>query len=180
MDNKGQVLVEAIVAITIATVGLLGIFGLMNRSLSLNRQTGDQYVAANLAMEGVEVIKNMIDNNIIQGLPWNNGISDGIYEVMYNDAGLSRKILGADPVADCNSAFILQDENTDYLDFDPITGIYGYGFSEQTRYKRGVCVRNLLGGNEIQVNAIIVWTTRGQAVFDINLEDHFYNWRPEL
>ena len=53
--SSGQVLIEAMVAISIVTVGLLGIFSVLSRSLSLNRTVADNYVAANLAAEGIEI-----------------------------------------------------------------------------------------------------------------------------
>ena len=171
--NKGQAVVEALVAITIAVVGLLGIFELLSRSLSLNKVVSDQYAASNLATEGIEVVKNLIDNNMLQALPWNNGISNGIYEIVYNDAVLSRQI-SADP-SNCNAGYIRQ--NSSPLTFERTSGLYGYGFPEITNYKRAVCVETLSGGNELKINSLAVWTTRGGATFDINLEDHFFNWR---
>ena len=35
---------------------------------------GDQVIATNLASEGVELVKNLIDSNIIQRKPWNLGV----------------------------------------------------------------------------------------------------------
>ena len=61
--TKGYVLVESVVAMTIVVVGLLGIFSLLSQSLSLNRVVGDRYVGTYLAAEGIEVVKNIIDNN---------------------------------------------------------------------------------------------------------------------
>src|SRR3990167_8160497 len=106
--SSGQVLVESIIAITIAVVGLLGIFSLLSRSLSLNRVVSDRFVAAYLAAEGVEIVKNLIDNNILAGNPWNEGLSSGNYE------------------ADASDPALRTDGNA-LLKFDPATGAYGYG-----------------------------------------------------
>ncbi len=172
-SNNGQVIVEALVAITIAVIGLLGIFELLSRSLSLNKVVGDQYAVSNLALEGIEVAKNLIDNNILQKLPWNNGINNGIYEISYNDQALNRQI-SAD-LGNCNSNYVRQ--NSNLLTFERASGLYGYGFSEKTNYKRAVCIETLSNGNELKINSLAIWTTRGGATFDINLEDHFFNWR---
>ena len=61
--NKGYILIEAIIAITIAVVGLLGIFSLLSRSLSLNRVVADRFVASYLVAESIEIVKNLVDNN---------------------------------------------------------------------------------------------------------------------
>ena len=171
--NGGQVIVEALVAISIAVIGLLGIFELLSRSLSLNKVVGDQYVASNLTAEGIEVIKNLIDNNILRGgVAWNDKISNRIYQISYNDQALSNSI--GNP-SNCNAGYIRQ--NSIPLTFEKSSGLYGYGFPETTNYKRAVCIEILQSGDEIKVNSITAWITRGGATFDINLEDHFYNWR---
>ena len=72
--SDGQVLVELMVAISVMVIGLLGIFTLLSQSLGLNRVAADQYIAANLAAEGVEVAKNILDHNVIERNPWNEGL----------------------------------------------------------------------------------------------------------
>lgn len=156
--NRGYIMVEALVAITIIVVGLLGIFALLSRSLSLNRVVADRYVGTYLAAEGIEIVKNLIDNNVINGRPWNTGISNGEFEVDYDDLSL-----GA-----------VTGEN---LKFDPDTGRYDYSGGEQTRFARIINIELLGGGDEIKANSIVKWISRGEARFETNLEDRFFNWR---
>ena len=172
--KKGQALVESIVAISIITVGLLGTFNLLSRSLSLNRMVSDRYIAANLGAEGIETVKNLIDNNLIQNQVWNNGINNGIYEILYSDTTLSRQITAnAD---DCAPDYIKQ--NANFLTFNGGTNLYGYEPPPTlTTYKRAVCIKNLPTGEEIQVKSIVVWACRVGGNFNVNLEDHFFNWR---
>ena len=40
---------------------------LLSNSIALNRVVNDQFIANYLAMEGIEVVKNIVDGNIIQG-----------------------------------------------------------------------------------------------------------------
>src|SRR4030042_2492611 len=54
----GQLLIEALVAVSLMMVGMLGVFGVLSQSLGLNRVAADQYIAVNLASEGIELIKN--------------------------------------------------------------------------------------------------------------------------
>ena len=88
MNNKGQVLLESVVAITVSVFGLLGMFSLLARSVSLSKTITDRYIASHLAAEGIEVIKNMIDTNVLSAMPWNRGLSPGAYEVDYGDTSL--------------------------------------------------------------------------------------------
>lgn len=156
--NKGYILVEAMVAITIIVTGLLGIFALLSQSLSLNRVIADRYVAAYLAAEGVEVVKNIIDNNIINGRAWNSGFADGDYEIDYQSASL-----GA-----------LQGRS---VKFNGDSGRYGYADGDPTRFFRIIKIELLGGGEEIKINSVVNWKSRGEADFEINLEDRFFNWR---
>ncbi|MEK9170544.1 MAG: hypothetical protein AAB674_02760 [Patescibacteria group bacterium] len=155
--NSGQMLVEAMIAITIAIVGLLGIFSLLSNSLSLNRVVGDQVIATNLASEGVELVKNLIDSNIIQRKPWNLGVDPGEFEIDFSGNSLSPY-------------------QNRYLNFNPETGEYSYGSGQPAKFIRKVVIGQP-SPDEIKTNSIVKWETRGGGKFEINLEDHFFNWR---
>ncbi len=156
--NDGYLMVESLVAIMIVTAGLLGIFALLSRSLSLNRVVSDRFVAAYLAAEGIEIVKNVVDNNLIAARPWNEGLGDGDYELDYDDSAL-------------------QANQNRPLKFDPISGLYSYSGPNPTNFQRTIQITNSAGGEEITVNSTVQWLTRGGGRFSINLEDHFFNWR---
>lgn len=156
--NKGYILIEAIIAITIAVVGLLGIFSLLSRSLSLNRVVADRFVAAYLAAEGIEIAKNLIDNNILAGKPWNAGLADGTYEADYADTGLIPA-------------------TGRFINMSADTGAYGYAELVPTLMKRAIRIKNSADGEQITVGSRVNWTTRGGGKFDINLESHVFHWR---
>ncbi len=156
--NKGYILIEAIIAITIAVVGLLGIFSLLSRSLSLNRVVADRFVASYLAAEGIEIVKNLIDNNILAGKPWNEGLSSGTYEADYTDTAL-------------------RPDGSRFINLNGETGAYGYSELVPTLMKRRITVGNSPDGEEITVRSRVDWTTRGGGKFDISLEEHLFHWR---
>lgn len=155
---RGYVLVEAIIAITIAVVGLLGIFSLLSRSLSLNRVVADRFVAAYLAAEGIEIVKNMIDNNILAGRPWNDGLSSGSYEADYADTALR------------------PDAGT-VLNLDPATGAYGYREPSPTTFRRSIITDVSPDGERIAVGSEVSWISRGGGRFSLELEEQLFHWR---
>ncbi len=155
--DGGQLLIESGIAISILVVGLLGIFSLLSRSLSLNNVISSQYIASNLAVEGIEVAKNLIDANVIQFKPWNEGINTGSYEVAFDSLSL-------------NSS---QDR---FLLFDSTGNNYNYQTGQPTPFKRTIQITNI-GSDEINVNSTVNWQIRGGS-YSVNLEDHFFNWRP--
>ncbi len=163
--RRGQALVEAIVAMGVLSIGFLGIFQLLSQSLALNRVVSDNYVASYLAGEGIEVVKNIIDSNIIDQGPgnWKNGLDDGSYEVQYDSATLMNN----------QGRFINYDPG-------PSAHIYSYGSGSPTIFKRVVTIENIGGvpGREMRVKSKVTWTARGGGASQAEVEDHFYNWRP--
>lgn len=157
-QNKGYLLVETMVAVMIVTVGLLGIFSLLSRSLSLNRVVGDNFRAAYLSAEGIEIVKNIIDNNLIAERPWNYRISDGNYEISYED-------------------FLLQPNQNRFLNYNPVSGFYSYNEDRPTNFQRVISINVSEDGQKIAVGSKVKWITRGGGRSEINLEDHFLNWR---
>ena len=155
--KKGQLLIESMIAISIIVVGLLGLVGLLSRSLSLNRVVSDQFTANYLAAEGIEVVKNIVDANTVQKQPWNLGLANGEYQVSYDSVQLESTLRQP-------------------LVFEEGTGRYSYGFGRPTSFVRTIKIE-LLSQDEIKVNSIVNWTTRGGGKFEVNTEDHFFNWR---
>ena len=163
-NESGYLLVEAMVATSLLIIGLVSVAGLMSRALGLNRVVSDQFIANYLAVEGIEIIKNLIEANILAGLPWNNGISDNCYEVNYESVNLG---------ATCSSS-----ESQLALSFNSITGFYNYDSSgNQAPFIRSILNENSSDGNRIKVNSVVKWISRGSVEFSINLEDYFFNYR---
>lgn len=151
-NKKGQVLVEALIAITLMVVGLLGIFSLVSRSFSLNRVVADQYVGTYLAAEGIELVKNLVDQN------WTT-IADkggGLFEIDYESRDLD------DTFPDTK------------LFIDP-DGYYNYISGEKTKFTRLITIETP-SSDEIIVFSRVEWTTRGGGKFNVNLESHFFNF----
>lgn len=154
--RRGEVLMESLIAITVVVIGLLGMFSLLSRSMSLTRVISDRYVAANLAAEGVEVVKNLVDGNVLRRKPWNSGLATGAYEVVYNSPDLQ-------PFANKT------------LSFDSANGLYSYNSGGMpTNFTRKIILERV-GADEIKVSSIVSWVSRGGASFETNVEDHFLN-----
>ncbi len=150
-------MIESMVAISISTIGLLGIVGLLSQSLALNKDVGQKFVATYLAAEGIEVVKNLIDTNYTRGRSWNRGLNSGNWEVVWDDTSLER-------------------DDDRYLFFDPDSGAYNYNSSgNQTQFKRQVMIDNI-SADEIKVVSRVNWSDRGDPKA-VSLEDHFFNWR---
>jgi hypothetical protein len=167
--ESGQILVETMVALTMVTIGLLGLLNLLSSSIGLNKVVSDQYVASYLAAEGIEIVKNIIDNNIAENQAFNAGLAVGTYEVDYN----SDQLISASP------------NSLKYLKFDGGNGgSFKYTYNplgtdyQTTNFTRMITThQGALGSDELVVQSKVGWVTRGGGELDVVLEDHFYNWR---
>jgi hypothetical protein len=156
-NRDGNLMVEAIVGISISIIGLLGIVAMLSKSLAISKDVSQKFVATYLAAEGIEVIKSLIDKNYVDGQPWNKDIRDGEWEVVYGGSSLQRA-------------------TGRFLYFDPQTGIYNYDTTKiQTPFQR-IASTTAIGSDEIKVVSVVSWTERGVPK-SVKLEDHFFNWR---
>lgn len=158
-------LVEALVALSVLTMGFLGILTLLSRSTALTRVVSDNYTATYLAAEGIEIIKNLVDANV---MPGGGGWGDGFiqpsasYEVDYQDDNP-------------NNLEVFNPDN--FLNLDLATHLYSYrAGGSPTPFKRQVTV-SFPNADEMQVVSNVFWTGRGGSPSRVLVEDHFYNWR---
>ena len=158
-SRSGQALVESIVAMGALMVGLIGVLTLLSRAVGINRLLSDNYVGTYLATEGVEVIKNNLDHNVVLNsagfaTAWNDGLCNfpggtSAFEVEYDTTNLAGARIGD---ASFDSARkILFDQNR----------YYQYLSGAATPFTRTVKVDcNVDGGEGVAVSSIVTWVTR--------------------
>jgi len=156
------VLLEAVIALSIMTVGMLGIFTVLSNSIGASRVSTNQEIAINLAAEGIEVVKSILDKNALLGVAWNLGMTgcgNGC-SVQFN-------------------SLVLGSSQTNPLKFDPSTGFYGYSNGTNTVFKRQMAIIGIPPGSpsELKVTSTVSWLDRGGIPFSIVLEDRFFDWR---
>ena len=156
--RRGQALIEVMIAVGVLTVGFLGIVGLLSRALGLNKVVSDNYIGTYLAAEGIEVTKNIIDGNLLQGKAWNTGVVNGDVQVDETSTDL-RTVYTGTP-----------------LSLHPDTGVYDYSGTLPTTFRRRVTL-TLASQDEIKVRSEVTWTSRGGGTASVVLEDHFFKWR---
>src|SRR3989344_980890 len=128
-NKSGQMIVEAMIAISIATAGLFGVMALLSKSIGLNRVIANHYIANNLAAEGIEIIKYKIDKNYLSGglKAWDDGLLESSYEVNF---------VSVEPSLENSSC-----DNGRELYFNSGTGLYNYvSTNKRTSFKRCVSI----------------------------------------
>lgn len=167
--QKGFSLIEVIIASFIFLIGTLGAITLIQQAIISGGVSLSKLVAANLAQEGIEVLKNIRDVSCLadgngDGLPdynwdyWYANTSNGDYLVQYNDVALR----SFSDVA---------------LKLNGTTGLYGYdsGIESSFSFKRKVNLTKI-SNNEIKVTSTVTWVEKNRS-HSLVVEDRLWNWR---
>jgi Prokaryotic N-terminal methylation motif len=176
-SRSGQTLIEAMVAVTLLTVGFLGISSLLSQSLALNRVTANQLTATYLAAEGIEVAKNLIDHDVYLQIATQGTIGwDACWQKLggYSGGfGLDYTTVNCDPGAgqifDGNGGLYYH-ADTHLYDYNE-----GVGGGTQTDFKRKVAMTPT-GNYEMTVTSVVSWPGFAGTEDEVTMEDHFYNY----
>ena len=170
--ENGQMMLESIIAITMITVGLLGIITLLIRSSRQNRDVAFQLQATYLAVEGIEVVKHLIDTSISEelsggGSTWNLNVPFLSSESEFYELDLYTE-----------GRLVAQTGSVRRLRFDPVSGFFTHGGGgNETFFERKVEVikppNNIL--DRILVRSTVSWG--GGEEHRVVLEDVFSYWR---
>ncbi|MBI4919736.1 hypothetical protein HY838_00310 [Candidatus Azambacteria bacterium] len=156
LNSGGFTLLETIVAVGLIAVAFVASLNLMATSFFYVSNIQDRLVAVNLTGEGIEIARNIRDNNWLQGKAWNSGLADGDYQAAYDSTSLS--LYGGNPLL-----------------FNSGAGLYNYTSGEATPYIRKISIANL-SSYEIKIISTVTWQRRNNS-YSISAEDHLFNWR---
>lgn len=160
--NKGFTLLEVLAALFIMMMGVLGIFGLISRTVTFDSSVNSQLVASYLSQEGLELVRNMRDANLlkIHKIPewegaWNDGLTAcaGGCGADYNDATLSGL---QNTVLKLNNGF------------------YTYDAGNDTIFKRVITIDSATT-DFLKVSVDVSWTDRENPRHVLGVTE-LYNW----
>ena len=149
--SEGQALVEAVVSIGVIVVGVMGALAFLSSSLGYNLLVTNQYTATYLAVEQLEVVKNIID---INGL---DTVGSGNYYVDYDSVSLI-------PITNWRTV----NQKDDFF-----TGESG---GKTTPFKKKLSIEEIVPNQVLRVRSFVEWDERGET-YTVEMEDHFYEWR---
>ncbi len=168
-DRRGFSLVEVLVALAVAMIGIVAAFDLVNRSLSQSNSAAMRLTAAYLAKEGVEITRNIRDNNFVDvtldpllwktagGLDQCNDGHKGC-RADYDDYVLRKNVnMGADPMIKKSPA-----------------GFFNHDVGAPTIYKRKILIDDS-NPDFLEVEVVVWWEDRG-APAEISVSSKLYNW----
>lgn len=169
--KNGFTLMEVMIAITVLLVGVTGLTALTHYVATNVNVSVNQLIAANLAQEGVEAIRNRREH-----------LKDDKWAGWYGASGVGDEYrVEIDMSAPYDSPFTIEPrasklpENFFPLYYDSSSGAYNHiGVGEKTIFNRKITV-NTLSSTEKQVITEVWWTERGQTrSFLIENRLHFW------
>ena len=90
--SDGFTLIEVMAAVAVLSIGLIGGLTAITKNLSIISGGEDRIIAANLAAEGIELVRNVRDTNWLQGaVDWKFNVEG------YNPSNEAVKFFCADP-----------------------------------------------------------------------------------
>ena len=154
--DRGFYLIEAILAMFLATIGLLAAISLLSGTMKGGFEDRDNIIAVLLSQEGIELVRNLRDNNFARGLEAFDGSVSGFpgatsphCRIDYNDSEMV-----------CNSAGGGTGNKRLYLN----GGFYNHGGpANGTKFFRRMKITYAGNGNSrvnaqtMQVDSIVWW-----------------------
>jgi type II secretory pathway pseudopilin PulG len=196
-NEKGQGLIEMLVAISIILAAIVGGLSLMISSYNAGRQSLHRTVAANLGREAIEICKNLRNTAWINSQPFRDWFTNASLDYsavpVYDDA-TGRWTLNflPDDISDngarvwiytsgdlaglMNNAEFFTPEETTYrrmIFFNPIC-YDEFGATEYTIGDGSDCDPDETIG--VKITAQLSWVEQGKTS-EIFIEDRLYNWR---
>ena len=155
MLSKSFTLIETITAIFILTTGILALSSLISYFISVSSISSQRLVAAYLAQEGIEIVRNLRDTNLLSGRNWDYGLNNGNWQVDYNSTTLSPY-------------------RGDFLNLET-NGFYGYDPGIQTPFVRVINLQK--DENILRIFVRVSWQERGRS-HSLTAQANLYNWQP--
>ncbi len=168
--SAGFTLIEAIVAIGVISVGLVGSMVLLAKSSSQSSILKDRVVAAHLAAEGLEVVHNIRDTNWLKDFGWRTGLADTTVGIVDYDS------TSVDTSDSSDARRCLNWNGSVYRH------AVSPGYACSTAFKRHIELATkseTIGTSNVdylEVKSIIEWKEKGLDK-SLKVIDHLYDWK---
>ncbi|OHB24271.1 MAG: hypothetical protein A3F96_00155 [Parcubacteria group bacterium RIFCSPLOWO2_12_FULL_40_10] len=158
--RKGFTLIEVIVSVSLLSLVAVGSMFAITLSLKSAARIKNNLIAANLAQEGMEVVRNIRDKDWHLGNSFGVSLPNGTYNISWDSA------LPA-PFSDI---FLKKNLN----------GYYNYVAGADTIFKRKIIIENSAQNPstvEKVVKVEITWQEKGGIPKLIQAEERLFNWQ---
>ena len=161
-------MIELIISLAVLSFGILGVYSAFTPLVYLSSNIFSRFTAVYLAQEGVEITRNMRDNNFIAGLAWPGNL-------VGCSMGCQADYKTGSRVETIENELKLYDEDA-YLSLN-VDGFYSYDFNgTPTKFKRKITItQDVANPDKLKVVVIVFWDYQGK-VFSFETSEYLYNW----
>jgi prepilin-type N-terminal cleavage/methylation domain-containing protein len=156
--NKGFTLIETLVALVLITVAMGPVLISATSAVNVASRIEHNLIAANLAQEGIEVIRSIRDTNWLNGVAFDSNLSAGIWRVQWDTVGGGLMAVDSNPILKKNN------------------GLYNYPTGTDTVFRRTITISKP-NSSELTLVSSVTWIERGNINRTVSAESHLFNWR---
>ncbi|MEK9178134.1 MAG: hypothetical protein AAB777_03410 [Patescibacteria group bacterium] len=187
-NGVGFTMIEIVIALFVLTVGVIGVYNAFSIMTVATTQMSDRFTAAYLTQEGIEIARNIRDNNWLAesqnpDLPWNCGLVGENANCIFNIDCSSGCEADYRTGISSGAGLTSYSSGGHYLYIDS-NKFYSYNQNgTETRFKRKITI-NLVDDHTLRVTVTVFWDEKPTiANIDfpaqpgsITAEDYLYNW----
>lgn len=168
---KGFSLLEVIISISIITVGLVGILSLVVQNIQVSYTNKSTMIASQLAQEGIDLVKNMRDENWIKGVSWDDDFAnEGTMTFVIDYRGRSSLDETVNDISEAGAKLNLRDD----------VGEEGFYWHEATDpaspFSRLITTVQAGADAPVEVTSRVSWSERGSTHY-YETSAFLYNWQ---
>jgi len=154
--EAGFTILELMAVVFVVSIGMIAVMNWISQAFLHARVIRSKLIAAYLAEEGIEIVRNIRDTNWVEGDVWNSGIgTSGDFEMQYDDIALSNY-------------------TGRYLKINE-AGFYNYSLGSDTKFKRKISI-NTSVNEEISVLVTVSFQEMGKD-FEVKALEKLKKWR---
>ncbi len=151
--SKAFTLIEVMVAISVMLIGIVGLYALVPKVVSITGANNNKFTASQLAREGIEIVRNIRDTNWLEGENWQEGLDSGNWRAQYDKEFL---LSFSDEPLKING-----------------NGFYNYESGETTKFKRKLSL-SYPEADVLNIKVQVIWSGEGSP---FEVEENLYDWR---
>lgn len=171
--QKGFTIIELVIAIFLLAFAVVGVYNAFSTIVILTNGASSRFTASYLAQEGIEIVRNIRDNNWLwlDQTQWKEGLDNC-------ETGCE----GDYKTATSNGWSELRAFGDNYLNIGE-NGLYSYtacdpnsSDCEITNFKRKITItQDAINTDILKVSVLVTWEVKDET-FSITADEELYNW----
>src|SRR3989344_739717 len=151
-EKNGFSMVELLVSIFLLSFGILSVYGAFSSLVIQEKNVSNKFIGIYIAKEGMEIARNIRDNNFVNGEKWDTGLSgcDNGCQADYKTG----------TAAEAPEDKLKKYNDKNYLAVDT-DGFYSYGAGSNTIFKRKITITSQ-GQDKVDINVQVFWSSGGR------------------